>query len=69
MSTFENIISMCIVFVSCAIVYEFFAYVKRVFKLLLYDALYTIFEPICLCEYTEYIIFINPDGTKYVGKI
>jgi len=34
----------------------------------MYDALYIIFEE-CKIEYTEYIVFINPDGTKHVGKI
>ena len=75
MSTFENIISMFIVFVSCAILYEFFVYVKHVMKLMMYDALYNIltFEYPeyglvglngykCTIEYPEYIVFINPNG-------
>jgi hypothetical protein len=68
MTTFENIISMFIVFVSCAMVYDFFVYLKHVMKLMIYDAWYIIFEEFTK-EYTDYIVFINPDGTKYVGKI
>ena len=68
MSTVGNILNMCIVFVSCAMVYDFFVYLKHVMKLMMYDAWYIIFEE-CKIEYTEYIVFINPDGTKYVGKI
>lgn len=72
MSTVVNIVSMFFIFVSCAIIYEFFAYVKRIVKLMMYDALYIIltFE---YPEYDkctiEYIVFINPDGKKYVGKL
>lgn len=74
MSTVVNIVSMFFIFVSCAIIYEFFAYVKRIVKLMMYDALYNIltFE---YPEYDlvglnpEYIVFINPNGKKYVAKI
>ena len=53
------------------IILQYFNIFFGFFPKTLYEILannFLIFEE-CKIEYTEYIVFINPDGTKYVGKI